>query len=892
MAGNRDEDLAKEIRRHLELEAEERAAGGLTPRDAMAEARRAFGNVTQVQEETRAMWTRVWLEQASQDIGYAVRGLARHRAFTIVTLLTLALGIGANSAIFSIVNAVLLVPLRIPDADRLVRMQVVTNGRPSPIAGPQELEAWGRLTEVFAGVTAHRLETVNLTGGVEPEQVPVGRVTAGFFQVFRAPIARGRVFTTDEDRPGGEPIVVLSHGLWIRLFGSDAQVIGRSITLGSVAHRIVGVLDRGFETEQFDTSPALWVPFQIPPGRPDGGNLFQVSARLASDVTHAMADARLASALTALRSGPSDRRQLAWRAVPLQEAMVGPVRSSLVVMLAAVALVLLIACANVANLLLARADARQQEMALRAAIGAGRGRLVRQLLTESVVLSLAAGVLGLLGGTLGLRLMLSLNPVTNPFKLDAAGGIIPRIGEGGAAVGLDWRVLAFTLAISVATGIVFGLWPAFRAIGRDVQSALRGGSTGLTSRRAPGAVLVVVEVALALMLTAGAALLIRTMRALDGIDPGFDAERVLTMRMSVAGTRFETRSGLSQLSGDGLARVRTIPGVTAVTASCCMPLETVWQLPFVVGSRPAEGLIRSGRLSFHGFGGWHFVTPGYFDVLGIPLLRGRDFTSADNGSAPGVVIINEEMARRFWPSGNPLDDRLIVGRGMRPEYDADPIRQVIGIVGNMRDTGVTTPPRPAMYVPMAQVPDGVTALNVRLLPIVWMVRTAGDPYVQAAPVSRALQTVSELPVAHVRSMEDVVAESTARPRFHMWLMTIFGASALVLGAIGVYGLMAHWVRQRTREISIRLALGATAGQLRGSILRQGLMLSGMGVALGLGGAFALAQVMQGLLFGVTARDPLVFGVVPVIVTAAAALASYMPARRATQVDPIAALRGD
>ena len=833
------------------------------------------------------------LGDALHDTAYALRNLQRQPGFAMVAMLTLALGIGANVAIFSVANAVLLRPLKTPDASSLVRFTTITGSIVSPLTGAQVFDVWRQQTASFADVSAHRLEFVNLTGAAEPEQIPVARVTSEFLRLFRAPLVGGRAFSADDDRPGARRVAVLSHGLWTRRFGNDPQIVGETISLGSVPHLVIGILAPDFDSEQFDPRPDVWVPFQIDPQRIDGGNLFQVTARLESGITHEMANAQLAVALAQYRR-TSPTSQTTWIVQPLQEAMVGSVRPSLNLLLAAVGLLLLIACANVANLLLVRADTRKREMAIRAAIGAGRGRIIRQLVTESLVLSLAGGVLGLTMGLTAIRVLMAVYPRTNPFSLGDT-GTIPRIGADGA-VGLDWRVLTFTLVVSVLTGVAFGLLPALQAARTDLYIALKrtgaAAASGFRHNRGRAA-LVVMEIALALMLVIGAALLIRTSLALRAVRPGFDPHNVLTLRMSVAATRFDTRDGISALARDGIERVRAVPGVTAASTTCCMPLETVWQLPFVVAGRPASGLTRVRNLAFHGFGGWTFVSPGYFDVFTIPILRGRDFTDRDNAGAPGVVIINQEMARRFWPTGDPLNDRLIVGRGMRPEYDQDPVRQIIGVVGDVRDTGLTRTPRPAMYVPMAQVPDGVTALNVRLLPIVWIVRTATEPYSISAPVQKALQLASGgLPSARVRSMDDVVGESIARARFDMWLMTIFGGCALLLAAIGVYGLMAYSVQQRTPEIGIRMALGADARAVRRMVLAQGMTLAAGGIAIGLASAFALARLLAGFLFGVTPRDPTVFAAVPLILIIVALFAAWLPALHATRISPMTALRGE
>ena len=891
-------DLAEELEFHRAMKQQELEALGADPTEAAFAARRALGSIALAQDHSGDVWRPLWLlEGVWQDVTYAVRDLRRQPGFAAVAVLTLTLGIGANTAIFSVVNTVLLKPLKAPDAARLVRFVTISGTTSSPVTGAQTFEIWRRQTSVFADVAAHRLEFVNLSGGSEPEQVPLARVTTEFFPLFRARLLHGRPFTADEDRPNGGEVAVMSYGLWMRRFGGDPRIVGQAIAIGRVPHVVVGILSADFDTEQFDPRPDLWVPFQIEPERIDGGNLFVVTGRLKPAITIEMANAQLAvAAADYARTVPvRSNRQTSWLVQPLQDAMVGSVRSSLNLLLAAVGLVLLIACANVASLLLVRADVRKREMAIRAAIGAARGRIVRQLLTESLVLSLAGGLLGLAAGTIAIRALLSVAAGSNPFSPGGTDFTIPRIGESGAAVGLDWSVLTFSVLVSAVTGIGFGVLPAFHAARTELSLTLKqaGGAASSSFRRNKArALLVVTEIALALMLLVGAALLIRTSLAFRAVRPGFTPDNVLTLRMSVTATPFETRAGITDLTRNSLERIRAVPGVVSASTTCCMPLETVWQLPFVVASRAQSGLTRAGNLAFHAFGGWTFVSPGYFDVFRIPILRGRDFTDGDTAGAPGVVIINQEMARRFWPSSEPLSDRLIIGRGMRPEYDQDPVRQIIGIVGDVRDTGLNRSPRPGMYVPTAQVPDGVTILNVRLLPLVWVVRTAGEPYSLSVPIKNELQRVSGLPVARIRSMGDVVGESTARTRFDMWLMMIFGCSALLLAAVGIYGVMAYSVQQRTKEIGIRLALGADARSVQRMVVFQGMALTLPGVGIGLAAAFGLTRIMASFLFGVTPRDPLVFMSAPLLLSSVAFIAVWLPGRGACRVDPVVALRAE
>ena len=538
---------------------------------------------------------------------------------------------------------------------------------------------------------------------------------------------------------------------------------------------------------------------------------------------------------------------------------------------------LLIACANVANLLLVRAAGRRREIAVRAAIGAGRGRLVRQLLTESVVLSLAGGILGSIIGIFGIRALLAVNTAN-----------LPRVGQEGGLVGVDWRVLLFTLLVSFGTGIVFGLIPALQSSRADLASTLKenGGRSGTGFRQNKArSFLVVLEVSLAIILLIGSALLIRTSLALGRVEPGFDASQVLTMRMSLTGPRFLKSEGVEQMVRDGVERLRSVPGVVAASATCCVPLQGGYGLPFVIVGRPLEG-------QAHGGGSWVTISPGYFDVFKIPVKRGRAFNERDTQNSPGVVIINETMARRFWEKGDPLSERLVIGRGVMREFADEPERQIIGVVGDVRAGGLRNEPGPMMYIPQAQVPDAANALNVGLTPMAWVVRTEVAPLSVSAAVQEQLRQASGLPVSNVRSMDEVISISTSRERFNMWLMTVFGGSALLLAAIGIYGLMAYSVEQRTQEIGIRLALGAPISHVKNMVIRQGMILAVVGVVVGLVASFLLARLVASFLYGVQARDPLVFVLAPLVLTAIAFLAVWLPARRAARIDPIIALRAE
>jgi putative ABC transport system permease protein len=571
---------------------------------------------------------------------------------------------------------------------------------------------------------------------------------------------------------------------------------------------------------------------------------------------------------------------------PLREAMGNNSRPLIGLLVGAVGFVLLIACANVANLLLVRGAARMHEIAIRAAVGAGRGRVIRQLLAESSLLSLAGGLLGLILGFVGIRALLRLYP-SGALPLSAPNNplYLPRIGELGSAVTLDWRVLGFTVLISLLTGVFFGVLPAFQASRTDLNALLiENSGRGLGRQHKVRALLVISEMTLALIMLIGSILLIRTYMALRSVDPGFNSHNVLTMQMSLAGTKFEKTSEMDQLVRNGVGRIQALPGVSAAAAACCLPLETVWQLPLIVVGRPLEG-------PYHRFGGWTFISPGYFDVFNIPILRGRGFTEQDNASAPAVVIINQAMAHALWPNGDALGEQLIIGRGMRPEYEKDRARQIIGIVGDVRDTALNRTPRPAVYVPIAQLPDGINIVNLRLLPITWIVRSRVEPHSVALPIQNDLLQASQgLPISRIRSMDEVEAQATSRTRFEMLLMTIFGCSALLLAAVGIYGLMAYSVQQRTHEIGIRMALGANPRGVLEMLIWQGGIFALTGVAIGLVAAAVLTRLMSSLLYGVKATDPATFAGMAILLMAVALLACYIPARHAMRVDPAVALR--
>ena len=810
------------------------------------------------------------------DTKHSLRMFAKNPGFTLAALAALALGIGANTAIFSVVNTVLLKPLTYPEPDRIVQFLLTSPEGSGAGASPTKFQTWQQQTSVFQNVAAYDFggPGYNLTGD-HPEQVHGIHVTQEYFALFGAPVMLGRTFTPQEDTPNGGKVVVLSYGLWQRRFGGNPNIVGTSLSLGNEPYTIVGVIGKSFES---DPIADIWLPFQFEPNSTNQGHYFLAAARLKPGVTLAQANAQLKVAADQFRRrypdhlGPHD----GFAVQPLRDSIVSDVRSSLFVLIGAVSFVLLIACANVANLLLVRATGRKREFAIRASMGASRARIVRQLLTESILLSVTGGILGLILGFVGVRGLLALSP-----------GDIPRIGENGAAVGIDWRVLLFTLGVSLLTGILFGLFPAIGAARPDLNSTLKESSnrSGTGFRQSKGrSLLVISEVSLALVLLIGAALLIRTYIALRGVNPGFNSHNVLTMEMSLTGDRYQKTAAVGQLVRNGRERVNAIPGVEASASACCIPLEGGFGLPFIVVGRPL------GNQPATGGAGWMSASPGYFDVFKIPILRGRDFTDQDSTGAPGVVLINNTMAKQFWPKENPVGQQIIIGKGVGPQFD-EPARQIIGIVGDIRDGGLNRNPRPLMIVPTAQVPDGMTALNARIGPVAWLVRTRTDPHQYISAITEQLRQASGgFPVARVRPMDEVVVRSTARQDFNMLLLTIFGAAALILAAIGIYGLMAYSVQQRTQEMGIRMALGADRSKIRNLVVRQGMVLAVAGVVLGTAAAFGLTRLLASYLFGVKTWDPIVFVSVPVILAAVALAATWIPAQRASKLDPMEALR--
>jgi putative ABC transport system permease protein len=819
------------------------------------------------------------------DIRYAVRTLLRTPAMTITALITLALGIGANTALFSVADAVLLRPLPFADADRLV---LLSTTRPAqglmslPFSLPNFRDVQQQ-NQVFDGMAAWALGRFNLAAD-EPEQVQYAVTTSNFFELLGVTAARGRTFFPAEDTPASGPVVVISHSLWQRRFGSDPAIVGRGISLDGRTYEVVGVLPAGFRFLKFRGDTEVWLPLGPDPfvdrRYARAVHSMGVMARLAPGVTMGKARAEMETIAERLSRAYPENRGRGIAVMSLREQVVGNLRQAVIVLLGAVAFVLLIACANVASLLLTRANARQREMAIRSALGAGRGRLLRQLLTEHILLAAGGGVFGLIVGIWSLELFKAVPP--------AAPSLFVPYAIDPDRIRIDRTVLAFTATLSLLTGLVFGLMPALESSRTDVMGALKqGGSQSGGGRRQTRlrAALVVAEVAMAVTLLVGAALLVRTFVRLQQVDPGFSTENIVTFNVNLSPVAYKEPARMTGFFDAVIERARALPGALAAGGVEFLPLGGIDSAtPLIVEGRPRAAPGEDVQAHYRA------VTPDYFRAMGIRLVAGRELNVSDRADGVRVAVINETLARRFWPNENPLGRRAaLTQEALRFRPDGPPTidaasstREIVGVVTDVRHSGLQTQPVPEMFVPLAQRP-------VRDLSIV--VRTSGDPLGLARDLRQVVRGVDPVqPIASITSVADLVAVSMARPRFNLLLLSSFAALALMLAAVGVYGLMAFAVALRTREIGIRLALGGQARDVASLVVHQGMRLALTGLAIGLAGALALARIMAPLLFEIRPLDPLAFLAAAAVLFSVAFIATYGPARRAAGIDPIDALR--
>lgn len=805
------------------------------------------------------------MDHFRQDLLYAVRRLLKTPGFALVALLTIALGIGANSAIFSVVNGVLLKPLPYPEPDRLVGVYHTTEGHRAVMSGPNFTDVSRTATslENAAAVSTGRMI---LTGEGEPTRLPVAEVSASLFSVLRVRPALGRAFNADENTPGRNNIVILSHSLWQQRFGSDPSVIGKRITLDGVPKEIVGVMPAGFS---YPAGRDAWLPVDYDEGfvtKQRGAWYLSVVARLKPGVTPQQSAAEVETIGRNLaRQYPDANGEIGMTTYPLLEAMVGDIRSSVMILLGAVGFVLLIACTNVANLLLARAATRETEMAVRTALGARRGRLVRQLLTESVLLSLVGAGLGLLLAVWGVELLTSLKPQG-----------IPRLDN----VRVDGLVILFTIAVGVITGVLFGLVPAFAAT-RGLSATLKEGGRGaVTSRggtRVRG-VLVVAELALAVMLLAGAGLLMRSFIKLQAVDPGFKVEPALTFDLTLPDARYKEPEQQIAFYDQLLPKLRSLPGVQAASAVMGLPLSGLdFIISFEVGGRPPVPPAQQPAMQVR------VATPEYFGTIGIPLKRGRLFTEDDRLQTPKVVLITEAAARQYFPNEDPIGKTIKLGWGRGPGKPRAG-GEVVGIVGDIKDEGLNEANPPQIYMPLRQWPVSFTTVVMKT--------TVPPTSLTEGARAQVAALDPNLPLSNVSTLDAIVAKSISQQRFYMTLLSVFAAVALVLAAIGIFGVLSYAVSQRTREIGIRMALGAQERAVIGLVVRQAMLLVGTGVVAGTVLALYLSRTMTKMLFSVHPTDPTTFVSVAAVLAGVALFASYLPARRATRVDPIVALRSE
>lgn len=865
-----ERELAREIDSHLALLQENFERRGLPPEEAKLAARCSYGGVEQTKELHRETRSFLWMEQFLKDVRYGARNLLRTPGFTVIAVITLALGIGANTAIFSVVKAVLLAPLAYKNADRLV---TVLHGGSNPVAVANYID-WHDQSNSFETMAAAEYWNANLAGGDQPEHVIGLQVTQNLLPMLGVQPLLGRVFLPGEDKKGAEHKVVLSYRLWQRRFNGSPDILGKAVTFNGEAYIVVGVMPPAFKFAPFwATRAELWVPLAFGDRiHQRGGNSLRVFARLKREVSLAQARADIATVTTRLeQQNPGTNRGVA--VTPLKENVVGKVETPLLMMLGAVGFVLLIACANVAHMLLARTSDRQKEIAVRTALGAGRSRVVRQFLTENLLLAILGAAAGLILALWGTKALVALSPAN-----------IPRV----ETVAIDAHAILFLLGITILTALLFGFAPAMHATAGNLSEALkeggRGGSDGVRRNRLRS-FLVVSEFALAFMLLIGAGLMVRSFVALQSVDPGFNPHNVLSMVVSVAGSKEAKPNQRETFYRQLVERVRTMPGVISASGINHLPLAgDFWGYSFIIEGRPKP---RPGESPMAVY---RVAMPGYFETMRLPLRRGRDLTIYDDAHAPGVVIINERAARSYWPGEDPIGKRIAFDS---EKSDPPTWLTVIGVVGNAKQEEWAADPYPEVYLAALQNQDFLGIGESRSAYITLVMRTNGNPADLSSAVKDLIWSFDRnLPISEVLTMEQVVADATAQPRFEMLLLGVFAAVALLLAAVGIYGVMTYSVSRRTREIGIRISLGASRTDVLRMVIRQGLAQALMGTLLGMAGALLLSRLMAKMLYGVQPTDPITFGGVAITLGLAALLATCVPARRATRIEPMAALRNE
>ena len=859
-----ESEMDAELRFHIEAYAEDLVRNGVPRAEAMRRARIEFGGIERAKEECRDARGTNFVESLIQDLRYGLRMLRRFPGFTLVAAFSVALGIGANTAVFSVVSTVLLSPLPYADADRLVLVKYRTI---QPRSGPFELTPASylelrRANKSFEGIADFTASDFNSSGGVDqPERLSGQMVSPSFFSVLKVSPLIGRGFTDDDEKDGAPRVAILSYGLWQRHYGGQANVIGETLTLDDEHYEVVGVAPRGFDFPRKGTD--IWVPKIFAASEVHDRNSYylNVIARLKTGVSLDHAQSELNVFAHNWAESYPENRSLALTLMPLRDTVVQGFQQALVVLQAAVAFVLLIACVNVANLLLARSAVREKEIASRAALGASARRLIRQLLTESVILALVGGTLGLLLATLGIRILKLMNP-----------GTIPRLDE----VTIDSPVLAFTFGISCLAGFAFGLAPALGLARLDVQRTLKEGGPGSGAAQRLRGVLVVAEIALSLVLMVGAGLLIRSFLRLQNVSLGFTPEHLLTLQMRLPKDEAQDSTRVANLFREVIERVQAVHGVQVVGVATALPvMELGIRSSLTIEGRTEPSPGQPPRLANN-----RVVSPGYFRALGIPLIEGRLPSTQDSTQVLPVAVINRAMAKRYWSDENPVGKRFRLQASGTPP----PWLTVVGVVGDIHQGGLDTAPVPEFYTPFTQdyPPFAV--------PLVLFVRTDGNPWRLISEVREQIGAVEKnLPVFAIQTMEDVLAQWLAPRRFNLLLMSVFAGVALALAAVGIYGVVSYSVSQRTRELGVRVALGAQPRDLLALVIRQGLVLAVTGVVMGLVVSFGLTRWLATLLFGISATDPITLASVASLFMLVALFACYLPARRAMKVDPMVAL---
>jgi len=866
--GKTEREMERELRFHLEMETAENIRRGMSEEEARRAALRSFGGVEQVKEAYRDLSRFRWVEEIWQDARYGARMLRTQPGFTIVAALTLSLGIGANTAIFSVVNALVFNPLPYPDPQRLVWVTNVFRG--DELIGSDMYSTFQAESKTFDHLAAYESATMNLSGQGEPEQVNYVRATASVFPAIGVAPRLGRTFTPEEDQPGAPPVAVLSHDYWRRRFGGDPSIVGQSFTFGRESWQVVGVMPPGIRflpEHRIGGKVDVWIPYALDKGR-DGGMIIEggVFGRLKPGASIEQAQSELDLLLRPFIQAHPEMAGLKAMVMPLAERLVGHLRLGLLALFASVGFVLLIACANVANLLLARANLRQKELAIRSALGAGRKRLIRQMLTESLLLSVLGGAAGLLLALWSVKALTAFTP-ENLLVLKLSS--------------IDKTVLVFTFIATMLTGVVVGLIPALQASRVDLNESLKDGARGAiflkrnSSRRVSPA-LVVSELALTLVVLIGAGLLVKSFARMLAVDPGYNPENLLTMNVWINWDKYPGNSAQRKRFNQQLvSRLSALPGVQAVAYSRTLPLSD-------------NGIIGKARLTVVGsppmpdeqkpLAEGHSVSPDYFRAMQMKLRAGHSFTELDTENTPPVIVINETLARRLFAGEDPIGKRIRDDGGKTD-------LTIAGVVADVKQYGLETESQAAFYRSSLQntgYPGGS-----------WVIRAAGDPLKMLPAVQREIKALEpDFRLAHVMMMEQLLADSYAPRRFQTWLFGLFAAVALVIATVGIYGVISYAVSRRTHEIGIRMALGAQAGDVLRMVVSQGMRLALIGVALGLAAALALTRVMKNLLFQVSATDPATFALIALLLVVVALIAGYIPARRATKVDPMVALRHD